>query len=305
MQPRPVFEGTIYLITRRCAERRLFLQPSALVTQVVVYCLAVAAMLYGVKIHAVCVMGSHIHLVVTDPKGNIPKFMHWFDMMVARFLNAKRKRNENFWKVGTYNRPAIVDPDDVLRKMVYVLTNPVEARLVPIAAQWPGYWSGTLRHGIERVPVKKPKLGDFFKSYPEEMTLVIERPEGFEHLSGEEFGDLLHEKFEAEETEIRERVIAEHEESGRGGPAFLGMKGVRKRNWWDSAVGPEQFAGLVPNVIAGDKQLRLRLIDELKVFREQYHQARKLFERGHHDVEFPPGTYWMKLHGGAKVREPP
>jgi len=70
--PRPVLEGTTYMITRRTTQRQFLLKPSALTNQIFLYCLAVAAERTSVVLHAVCVLSNHYHLVATDPLGRIP-----------------------------------------------------------------------------------------------------------------------------------------------------------------------------------------------------------------------------------------
>jgi putative transposase len=59
--PRRVLPGTIYLVTRRCSERRFFLKPSPLTSEIFLYVLAVAARRYGVLVHAFCVLSNHCH----------------------------------------------------------------------------------------------------------------------------------------------------------------------------------------------------------------------------------------------------
>jgi putative transposase len=54
--PRQVLAGTVYLVTRRCAQREFLLKPTALTTAIFKYVLAVAARRYGVLLHAACVM---------------------------------------------------------------------------------------------------------------------------------------------------------------------------------------------------------------------------------------------------------
>jgi REP element-mobilizing transposase RayT len=50
------------MITRRCSERRFFLRPDALVTQIFLYCLGTAAAMFGVQLHAFVAMSNHYHL---------------------------------------------------------------------------------------------------------------------------------------------------------------------------------------------------------------------------------------------------
>lgn len=46
--PRQVLPGTVYLVTRRCAQREFLLKPTDITTGIVKYVLAVAAKRYGV-----------------------------------------------------------------------------------------------------------------------------------------------------------------------------------------------------------------------------------------------------------------
>ena len=63
----------MYLLTRRCSERRFFLRPSADVNALFAYALARAVSMTRVKVHAWVVMSNHIHLVVTDRYAERPR----------------------------------------------------------------------------------------------------------------------------------------------------------------------------------------------------------------------------------------
>ena len=58
-EPRQVLPGRTYLLTRRTAQRRFLLLPSAVVEQVFLYCLAFAALSFGLEIHGFCVLSNH------------------------------------------------------------------------------------------------------------------------------------------------------------------------------------------------------------------------------------------------------
>ena len=62
-------------MTRRCSERRFFLQPRRVTNEIFLYVLAVAARRYGILVHAFCVLSNHCHLVVTD-RGRPPSRLH-------------------------------------------------------------------------------------------------------------------------------------------------------------------------------------------------------------------------------------
>src|SRR6185295_18352497 len=72
--PRAVVPGRTYMITRRCSERRFFLRPDRETNNAFIYCLAVAAQKYGVKVIFTATMSNHHHTGVVDLEGNLPDF---------------------------------------------------------------------------------------------------------------------------------------------------------------------------------------------------------------------------------------
>ena len=127
--PRYIVPGVTYLLTRRCFGRQFLLRPSAEVNQIFEFCLAVAAARSGCEVHAYCVLSNHYHLVVTDPDGKLPVFMHWLNEYVAKCVNSVLGRWESFWAPGSYSQVSLADEEDVMAKLVYTMTNPVSAGL--------------------------------------------------------------------------------------------------------------------------------------------------------------------------------
>ena len=136
--PRRVVPGTTYLLTRRCTQRRFMLVPRSIVPQLFGGCVALAAERHGVLVHAVTVMSNHYHAVVTDQHGNIPEFCRDVHSLSARALNAHLGRWEALWSAQRLSLVELVDAPDVWDKLVYTLTNPVEAGLVSRSSEWPG-----------------------------------------------------------------------------------------------------------------------------------------------------------------------
>jgi putative transposase len=173
--------GTTYLVTRRCSERRLFLRPSAVTNAIFLYVLAVAVRRHGVRVHGFCVLSNHYHLLVTDPDARLPAFMQYFDSLVARATNASLGRWEGFWSSETsYSAVSHGETADVVRKMAYLLANPVSAGLVRTGREWPGLWSAPERLGCSTLVATKPKV--FFSTngdMPESAELELTLPEGF------------------------------------------------------------------------------------------------------------------------------
>jgi REP element-mobilizing transposase RayT len=136
---RQVLPARTYLFTRRTSQRQFLLLPSEeVVEQVFLYCLAYAAAAYGFEVHAFCVLANHIHLVITDFEGKLPRFAHWLHLHVAKALNVEYERGENFWSDKDYSAVHLVGREDVLDKIVYTISNPVSSWLVSRSDRWPG-----------------------------------------------------------------------------------------------------------------------------------------------------------------------
>src|SRR5690606_8386222 len=95
--PREILPGRTYLLTRRCTRREFLLRPDAKTNEIFAYCLAEAAARHGVSLVAWLAMSNHYHAVVFDPDGQLPSFLEHFHKMLAKALNARWGRFENFW----------------------------------------------------------------------------------------------------------------------------------------------------------------------------------------------------------------
>jgi putative transposase len=294
--PRRIVPGTQYLLTRRCSERRFFLRPSTSVNRTLRYVLAVAAERYGVLIHAFCVLSNHVHVVLTDVKGNLPAFEQFFDALVARSINALHGRWESFWAPGSYSAVALLSPQDVLAKCAYVLANPVAAGLVRHGSDWPGLWSAPDQIGARPASVERPKY--FFRAtgpMPESATLELVCPPGFASI--EEFRRQLVEAVAALEDHAATELAAVHR-------VFLGTRQVLAQEPGDRPAPGEPRRRLNPRVAARDKWKRIEAIHRLKSFLSDYRSAWLAFTRGFRSAVFPNGTYWMRVTYGVNCAAP-
>jgi REP element-mobilizing transposase RayT len=295
--PRQVLPGTTYLLTRRCIQRQLLLRPSRKVNQIVRYCLAYAAQRFSVRLHAYVAMSNHIHIVATDTYGTLPEFMHWLNEYIAKCVNAHLGRWESFWAPGSYSAVRLVGPDDVLGKMVYVVTNPVEAGLVRTAREWPGAKSfpeDLVRPSLE---VQRP-VGFFRKRgpIPGKIVLNIDVPDALLSTGGdpvEQFARAV----EAREEEIQNT----RRERGLG---FLGRPEVLRQSPFRRPESVERRRGLSPRIAAADKWHRIEVAQRLKAFRDAYREAWQRYRDGDTAVLFPWGTYWMRVRLGVQCLGP-
>jgi REP element-mobilizing transposase RayT len=282
------------MVTRRCTQRQFLLVPSGFLNAFFLFALAHAAALFGVQVHAACVLSNHYHIIVTDPRGIVPRFVHWIDGILARALNAYHGRWENFWAPSSYSLVELVDADAVLDKIVYVLTNPVEAGLVAHGAQWPGVRLSPRRIGQSK-NIKRPKF--FFRQQgpvPSLAALTVAKPPAFADETDEAFVRRVEAAVEAREKAIRERFARE-------GRKFLGRKKVLSQKVHDRPANAEPRQGLNPAVASPNKWKRIEALQVHKQFVQEYRAALAQFCRGVRDVLFPEGTYWLRLHSGVAV----
>lgn len=301
-RPRRVLPGRTYLLTRRCSERRFFLKPSPIVEHIYTYILAVAALRFGVLLHAAVVMSNHHHIVLTDVHGNLPRFCHLMHSLIARMLNLSYDRCENFWGPGSYSAVLLAEPDDVLDKMAYVLANPVAAGLVERGTEWPGFITTPkmlLGKRSQGIVVKRP--GGFFideTEMPEMVELTFCCPPSVEAvMSKEEAAERLQRRREAKEEAARRRAKDM-------GVSFLGKDGIRAQDPFDCPDTQEPRFQLSPNLACRDMWKRIELLQESSDWHNEYDECRWRFKMGEREVEFPRGTWGPVVIYGARAKPP-
>ena len=102
--------------------------------------------------HAYCLMTNHYHLVVETPEGNLAQGMRQLNGVYTQYVNRTHRRVGHVFQ-GRY-RAILVEKDSYLLELArYVVLNPVRARMVNDAADWP--WSS---YGAMIGPVSPPWL---------------------------------------------------------------------------------------------------------------------------------------------------
>jgi putative transposase len=296
--PRQILPGTTYLVTRRCAQRQFLLKPSALINQIVTYCLAFAADRAGIVIYGWVFMSNHWHAVVNDPDGRLPEFMARFNKLVGKCVNASLGRWESLWSSGSYSAVRLETEEDVMNKLVYVLANPVDACLVDSYKQWPGAISSPRECINKRKTIKRPDI--FFRkdgSMPPVAYLEAKVPSCFDTLKPHQFAARLAAAVKAREAELREQHV-------KDGRTVLGRDAVIAQDPFDSPQSLEPRRKLNPRVACKDKWRRIEALGRLKAFLDAYREAWAAFKEGARDVVFPAGTYWMVHHAGMAGTPP-
>ena len=295
--PREVLPGRTYMITRRCSERRFFLRPDRETNNAFIYCLAVAAERFGIQIIFTYAAANHHHTGIFDPDGRYPDFIAYFHKYVAKCQNALRGRFENFWSSEHASVVRLVEPDDIIEKMIYALTNPVKDPLVERVREWPGV--NSYRATVDGVTLAAVRPAHFFRedgAMPKVATLTISRPQGFEKMSREEFAAL-----------IKMRVAAAEKSAAADrrarGLRVLGRARILKQDWRARPKSAKPHFKLSPRVAAKNKWARIESLTRNTAFLAVYFDAREKFAKGARDVVFPAGTWGLRRYVNVQGAE--
>jgi len=232
-------------------------------------------------------MSNHWHGVVTDPDARLPEFTECFHKLLAKAQNASLNRWENLWSSDKTSHVLLTSQEDVLQKMAYVLANPTAAGLVKSPEEWPGVISG--RFGEVSIAEMPDVFFDENGDLPEEVELRFERPPIFPHLSDAELYARLCD-------EVAKNVRLARGEMVQRGNSFLGRASVLRQSV--EAVPKTDAPRRNPNPrIAGRVTAeRVAAIRRMCEFVRAYRVAWNDWRQGKREVEFPAGTYALRIH---------
>lgn len=277
------------MLTRRCAQRMFLLRPDDATNNAFIYCLALAAIKFGVDVLFTLAESNHHHTIIFDRHGHVSAFLEHFHKLVARSQNALRGRWENFWAAQEPCITRLLDRDAVIDKLIYAATNPVKDRLVERVHHWPGV--STWEAFIQQRSIKASRPRHFFRaSMPAEVTLDLVIPQ--------ELGDAAEvvREVRAGVEAIEEQVRTERMEKGLG---VIGRRRVLEQSWKDSPTSFEPRRERRPR-FAGAMHVRVPALARYRSFLWAYRYARDRWRRGLEAV-FPAGTYWLTRFAHVQV----
>jgi len=286
------------MITRRCSERRFFLRPDRETNNAFIYCLAVAAQKYGIKVIFTVTMSNHHHTGVVDQDGRLPDFLAHFHKLIAKHQNALRGRWEAMWASEQTSAVALIEPDDIFEKMVYAFCNPVAGHLVEKVHHWPGVDSLAATLADEPLTATRPRT--FFRpdgDMPPSVSLDLHLPAGLVAGSRLAFTTRLQERIASEEL----KAAAERRLSGK---PIVGRAAVRAQHWSDGPLSREPRRRLNPRVACRNASRRTEVLASIKVWLQSYRLARAAFLKGVAAI-FPTGTFWLHRHAGVACEPAP
>jgi hypothetical protein len=276
------------MTTRRTLRRTFLFRPDPRLIQFYLYSLAVYSERYAIDVHAVVLMSTHEHLIVTDNNGRLPNFIRDFHRVVALGTKILRRWEGIVWDSEPTSRVELCTTKAIIEKLAYIMANPVEAGLVDRAQDWPGVIVLPDELGTKTWTIERPDF--FFDSdnplWPKTATLRLTMPKT--HLSGDEVRSRVTIELKQLEAEAQRRVRAK-------GWRVLGRLGVKQASPYRRAKSWEPPRGLNPNcaVGRGQKTAFLRALEALRTFRKKYYDALREWQKGIRDVLFPRHTWQM------------
>ncbi|QLH41859.1 MAG: transposase [Coxiellaceae bacterium] len=99
-----------------------------------------ASRLFGIEVHAYCLMDNHYHLLIKTPRGNLARAMRHINGLYTQRYNRTKKTDGALFR-GRY-KAIVVDKDAYLLQVSrYIHLNPLEAKLVELAEKytWSSY----------------------------------------------------------------------------------------------------------------------------------------------------------------------
>ena len=301
---RIVEPGTTWALSRRTTRRYFLLNPDEArqVEQAYWYCLGHAAETYGVAVHAACLMSTHSHEVVTDVRGELPRFLQTFHRHLALCTKAIRKWPGEVFDKRSTGAHELLTPEATIEALAYLISNPVEAMAVRYAKDWPG--AQTLPGDIGSRVVKVRRPSHYFdpdnSDWPEVVELRLQMPTAVELDCGIELGQ------QRIAQRVREREHRAWQESKRTGISFVGPRRVLKLAPSKRARTYEAFGSLNPQFAAvGHQEMASQAVQRLRLFNAHYDRALAAWTSGNRTVAFPRGTWWMRVCHGARCGPAP
>lgn len=287
MAPRRILPGQTWFVTRRTTRRHFLLRPDSDGTSQAIYwyATAVIAAKFGIELHAVQVMSTHIHEVLTDPRGKLPAFIRERNRAIANALKCHRKWPEEVFQRASASCIALYGEGALLGKIGYTVANCVDAGLVDSPEAWPGVRT---THGDfgRTIQVARPPI--YFDPenhvWPDVASITITVPRSLDRTYGCAALDVLHKA-------ISEAVSLARTAAKAAGRVVGDVKRLAKIPFQKRSRSFETFRKREPHFATnGDPSEQIKARVERRTFLAAYRKALDDWRRFAWPV-FPPGTW--------------
>ena len=255
-------------------------------------------------------MSNHIHMVVTDVRGRLPKFMQEFLGESGKAIKVATGSTRRVWSPERYSAVELLDRDAVERMLTYCQTNPNEAGLT-MPKEWPGLTSANHQVG-DVLTAEKPgfyfgaKRPDVVSCPLSPIPRVIgaqSNEQGGEQLTPEAYRARckdLQETIDRRVGQAVEEILQKRKRAGKselaGREAVLAASRLRRGN--------HPFReGINPMFATTNADLMKRAKAEFRAFCVAHQEAKESYIAGETGVFFPHGTYGYRELLRVNVRK--
>ena len=154
--------GTSYFVTTKCAQGRFVFQVAETV-QILIDILLHYRDRGVYLLHGFVVMPDHLHVLLTpSPTLTLEKAMQLIKGGSSHRIHAARKMGMQIWQIGFHDW-TVRDADDWHSKIEYIHNNPVRARLIQSAEDWPHSSAGG-KFQLDPPPARYQQLSSVAKA---------------------------------------------------------------------------------------------------------------------------------------------
>ena len=161
-------------ITARCINKEWFKLPLDQVWSVMNDYLFFIHHSYDLQIHCFVLMDNHFHLIAAADPLTISSSMNYFMRETSRQINRLSGRIDHVYK-ARFHRSYIENPNYYLHAYKYVYRNPIEARLIDRAEQYPYSTLGGLL-GLHKMIIPIIKDHTLFDSVEDTINWINRAP---------------------------------------------------------------------------------------------------------------------------------
>lgn len=297
--PRCIRAGVTWFVTRRITRRHFLLRPdlNGTLQSLYWYSTAVAAAEFGIVIHAVQMLSDHLHEVLTDTRGELPRFLQERNRLFANAIKVHRGWPEEVFSRKGANCVALYGASAVQEEIVYTLSNCVEAGLVHSPGEWRGVTTTIADMGKRVVRVKRP--GIYFDPKNPRWPATAELSIGMPEALLQEMGNVTRIR-EVLTTALNDAVNIARRAVRQARRVVRGMRRVFRTPHTVRASAWEAFGARLPSfAAAGVRSEAQRALSDRRNFLSAYRRAFEALKRGVRNVLFPLGTWSLRVHAGV------
>lgn len=298
--PRCIQPGTTVLATRRTTRRHFLMRPDrdGTVQQLYLYTTAVLAKQFGIAMHAVQLLSTHMHEVLTDTRGELPRFMQQRNRLFANALKRHRNWSEEVFARGSPNYVSLEGPAAALREIGYTIANCVAAAAVTRYEDWPGV-SAFADGARTTIRVERPQMYFNPKNprWPQTVELELSAPPSIRAA----YQDELH-AYDAIRDAVADAVRRARNSVVAAGKSVWDLARLVTVSHEHRATSQEPVRGRDPTIAtAGRKDEAEQAFAARRTFLLSYRAALIRLRQGLKDVVFPQGTWRLCQEFGARA----